>query len=281
MIRADMHTHSEFSGDSKASAEGQVKAAIESGLSWYTFTDHLDLYMPLCEQEDGSIGNAFILDIPAYTKEVARIRDKYKDKISVFTGIELGLLDKAFPDYRRILNETPFDFVLGSIHTVADMDPYFPEYWKKYPGKKGVILYFETMLDCIESFSDFDSLAHLDYIIRYCQDEKENPVLRDYEYSVFGEIIDEVLKWVIKNDKALEVNTAGFKYGLDRPNPSPQVLKRYRELGGERITIGSDGHKKEHLFYDFDKTEELLISLGFKYYEVFKKRKPVSIRLGE
>lgn len=137
-------------------------------------------------------------------------------------------------------------------------------------------LYFNTMLDCLNGYDDFDSLAHLDYVIRYCRNEKGEPALRNYSYNDFGEQIDEVLKWVISHDKALEVNTAGIKYGLGRPNPSGEVLKRYKELGGSRITIGSDGHKPEHIFYAFPEVEALLKSLGFTSYEVFKDRKPMT-----
>ena len=87
------------------------------------------------------------------------------------------------------------------------------------------------------------------------------------------------LKTIINNGLSLEVNTAGYKYGLGQPNPQADILSRYLELGGEMITIGADAHKPEHIAYDFKKAEELLKTLGFKYYAVFKNRQPVMLPL--
>ena len=91
----------------------------------------------------------------------------------------------------------------------------------------------------------------------------------------YADIIDEILKLLIEKEKGLEVNSAGLKYGLPFAHPHPDVLKRYRELGGEIITIGADAHKPEHIAYDFAKAEEILKSCGFKYYTEFFEQKPV------
>ena len=97
-------------------------------------------------------------------------------------------------------------------------------------------------------------------------------------YAVEG-MYPEDLKYLINNDKALEVNTAGLKYGLGYPHPQTKILKRYRELGGEMITIGSDGHRPEHICYGFGETREMLIDAGFKYQCVFKGRRPVMVEM--
>ena len=65
-----------------------------------------------------------------------------------------------------------------------------------------------------------------------------------------------------------------MKYGLPSPHPKADILRRYRELGGEIITIGSDGHKPEHIAYDFSAAEDFLESLGFRYYTIFQNKKP-------
>ena len=92
-------------------------------------------------------------------------------------------------------------------------------------------------------------------------------------------MIDEILRTLIQKGKGIELNTAGFKYGLGEPHPQSDILKRYLELGGDKITIGADGHNPEHIAYDFKKAETLLKDLGFKYYTVFKKRVPHKIAL--
>ena len=97
----------------------------------------------------------------------------------------------------------------------------------------------------------------------------------EYSQTEFSDIIDEILKRVIELGKGIELNTAGWKYGLPFCNPHPDVLKRYRELGGEIITIGADGHKPEHIAYDFGKVNDVLKACGFKYYTEFEERKPI------
>jgi histidinol-phosphatase (PHP family) len=85
-------------------------------------------------------------------------------------------------------------------------------------------------------------------------------------------VIDEILKHIIYQGKALEVNAAGYRYGLGAPNPQYSTLRRYKELGGELITIGSDAHKSEYLGYAYDRVEALLKEVGFRYYATFQNR---------
>ena len=94
------------------------------------------------------------------------------------------------------------------------------------------------------------------------------------------EVADEIMRSLIAQGKGIELNTAGFKYGLPFAHPHPEILKRYKELGGEIITIGSDAHKPEHIAYDFDRAKEVLEECGFKYYTEFKERKTIFIQVG-
>lgn len=277
MIIADMHTHSSFSGDSETPMEEQLKEAIQLGLKHYCFTDHEDLYYPEVQDDNGNPVNIFNLDIPVYLNKIKELKAAYKDKINVLTGIELGLYKKALPEYETLLKSNNFDFVIASIHLIDGMDPYYPEFWLYHDSKKAVKRYFEIMLEMINSFTDFDTLGHLDYIFRYIRDEAGNPGDGNYSYLEYAGLIDPILNRIIELDKALEVNTAGYKYGLNAPNPHTKVLKRYKKLGGTKITIGSDGHKPEHLAYDFSKCEALLKELEFDGYYIFENRHPIKI----
>ena len=87
------------------------------------------------------------------------------------------------------------------------------------------------------------------------------------------------MKLLISKGKGIEINTGGFKYGLGHPNPTEEILARYRELGGEIITIGADAHAPEHVAFDFEKIPDILKNAGFDYFTVFKKRKPEFIKL--
>ncbi len=75
-------------------------------------------------------------------------------------------------------------------------------------------------------------------------------------------------------EKGIELNTAALAKGMKEPNPCTDVLKRYRELGGEIVTIGSDAHKPEQIAFAFDRAARILISCGFKYYTTFENRSP-------
>ena len=172
------------------------------------------------------------------------------------------------------MNKNSFDFVIGSVHLIDGKDPYTER--KCFPEDK--ILYrkgFEQILECINKNMDFDVLGHMDYVVRYGR-EKE----KSYFYRGYMEVADEIMRSLIVQGKGIELNTAGFKYGLSFAHPHPEILKRYKELGGEIITIGSDAHKPEHIAYDFDRGKEVLAGCGFKYYTEFKERKPIFIQVG-
>ena len=69
------------------------------------------------------------------------------------------------------------------------------------------------------------------------------------------------------------INTSPLNKGLSQTNPCPEIVKRYRELGGEIITIGSDAHTAVNVGGHFDAARDILLSSGFKYYTVFTDRK--------
>ena len=118
------------------------------------------------------------------------------------------------------------------------MDPYYGTYFKELGATRGLMTYFETVLSNLKAFPHYQSVGHLDYVCRYLPESSQT-----FFYDHFSDILDEILIEIIERNRALEVNTAGLKYGLDWPNPDISILRRYRELGGELITIGSDAHK--------------------------------------
>lgn len=270
MILADYHVHTSFSGDSQAPMDQMIEQGISMGLKRICFTDHLDQDYPHPDPE----GNPFLLDIPAYFHRMEELRHQYRSRIEVRYGIEMGMIDTAYENYKALLQQYPFDFNIASSHLLDREDPYYPEYWENRSDPVSVILhYFDSTLEHMQHFTEFDTYGHLDYIVRYA------PGHHHYHYEEYADRLDALLKRIIELDKALEVNTGGFKYGLGVPNPQPEVLSRYRDLGGEKITVGSDGHAPEHLAYDFKRCQELLTSLGFRYYAVFDEHKPTMWKL--
>ena len=271
----DCHMHSSFSADSDTSMEDMIREAICRGLTGICFTEHLDPdYPPTPDNE------IFELDLDGYRETLFRLREKYQKELQIHFGIELGLQPHLNSYFHKLLKTMPFDFVIGSVHNVPykkDAEgnilytaPAAEKLFTDRTDKKAYRLMMETTLENVRTSDCFQTLGHLDYVVRYGKSRE-----KEYSYTDYADIIDEILKLLIEKEKGLEVNSAGLKYGLPFAHPHPDVLKRYRELGGEIITIGADAHKPEHIAYDFAKAEEILKSCGFKYYTEFFEQKPV------
>ena len=273
MIQADMHMHTWFSTDSEACPRDMADEAVRKGLKTICFTDHFD-------KDDLEWGEEGIFDVDAYFVEMQKLQEEYAGKLNIRIGIELGLRTYLKDYYEELTKKYPFDFVIGSVHNVPYKkdaegnilytDPAAEKLFTDRTDKEAYRLMMETTLENVRTSDCFQALGHLDYVVRYGKSRE-----KEYSYTDYAYIIDEILKLLIEKEKGLEVNSAGLKYGLPFAHPHPDVLKRYRELGGEIITIGADAHKPEHIAYDFAKAEEILKSCGFKYYTEFFEQKPV------
>lgn len=256
----DCHMHSSFSADSDTSMEDMIREAICRGLTGICFTEHLDPdYPPTPDNE------IFELDLDGYRETLFRLREKYQKELQIHFGIELGLQPHLNSYFHKLLKTMPFDFVIGSSHIVHGYDPYYKEYFKGREESACYQEYFESILENLHAFSEMDVYGHIDYIVRYGPNQNKY-----YTYERYQDILDEILRTVIARGRGIELNTGGFHYGLGEPNPCRAVIRRYRELGGEIITVGADAHGPEKIAYDFDKAAAILADCGFKYYTVFK-----------
>ena len=267
-ILFDCHLHTEFSGDSKASVESQIQAARAKGLSGITITDHLDWDFYVSP-------GYFDLDLPSYTSALKEIKRKYPfgSSFSVLCGLELGLQEHLADRHKKLLDEYEFDFVIGSIHQLDGLDPYYPDY---YVDKTAEYVYrrtFDVTLDNLKAFCDIDALGHLDYMRRYVIREFGSSGM--YTYKDYSDQIDAILQFIIRHDIALEINEGAFRCDLTEPNPQYDVISRYYDIGGRLITIGADAHTPEHVGLRFDEIDERLKNIGFKEYAVYKNRKPL------
>lgn len=275
MIRSDFHVHTSFSTDSHAPAEEQIEALIQKGITEICITDHEDIgYCVPAGMPESSVREPFRLDPFTYYETISRLIPLYSDRARLSVGIELGLRTDYHHSIEDFADICPWDFIIGSTHVVNGADPYYPPFWETKTVPQGLDEYYQVTLANIRQFDCFDVYGHLDYINRYIPGPDKNVNPLDYM-----DIIDEILRLLIDKGKGIECNTAGLKYGLPQPNPDTVILKRYRELGGEILTIGSDGHKPEHVAYDFDRLPELLMDCGFSWYTVFHDRKPVMLSL--
>ena len=258
-MRADYHMHTSFSYDSDSTPEEMIQSAIQKGLKTICITDHheLDYIEPGWEQ-----------DLAKYHKMLREMQEKYQSQIEILAGIEFGMQSHTGERYAEVARSFPYDFVLASVHVFDGYDPYYPGYFDDKTDEEGYRRAFEITINNLKGMTEYDSLGHIDYIVRFGNHKEQ-----EYSYAKNADYIDEILKHLIANGKGLEVNAAGWKNGLPFAHPHQDVLKRYKELGGEIITVGSDAHRPEHVAYDFHKINDYLETCGFKYYTEFRQRK--------
>ena len=247
-MTGDWHIHSCFSNDSETPLDVIAAKALEKGLSDICITDHTDIDL----KEDG-----WVQDIPSYAEGLEAFKEKYKGILNVHIGLEVGLN----PDYKEEIEKHvasyPFEFVLGSTHTMQGNDPYYRTRYDM-PDDEFFRIYFERCLENIKAFDCYDCCAHLDYVVRYGYEKDKY-----YSYEKYREPIDEILEILVKRGTALEVNTAGLRKGLKYVHPYPEILKTYKKMGGRKISIGSDAHRPGDVGADISVAVKELYELGF------------------
>ena len=262
---SDFHVHTKFSGDSKADLDRVILAAIDKGMPYLAITDHNDF-----ECDNGN----FELDAEKYFECISSKRNEYKNDITIAVGLECGLDTRYKDRIANLINSFNFDFVIGSSHTVNGIDPYYKEYFENKSIHDAVAEYLESIIENIECFDCFDIYGHLDYVIRYAPLDTSD---KRCTYEEYHAQFDKILSLLIKKGKGIEINTSSLRKGLIDTNPNIDVVKKYRELGGKIITIGSDAHKPEDIGADFDIAKDMLVSSGFTYYNTFLNRTSINV----
>lgn len=263
-IKADYHLHSCFSGDSNTPMEDMILKAVSMGLDTICFTEHHDMDYVISDQDPAG---KFELNTDSYLYDLLKLRKKYDGQIEISFGVELGLQPHLMRQLALYARSYEFDFIIGSTHLCKKQDVYYPSFFEGRSDEEAYREYFEEVLTNIKKFQNFDVCGHLDYVVRYGASRD-----KDYCYEKYQDILDQILRFLIENEKGLELNTGGLVNGMQEQNPCTGILKRYHELGGEILTIGSDAHSPETIGYAFDRSCELLKELGFRYYCVYQNR---------
>ena len=259
----DFHIHSRVSFDGHDTGEAMARAALDAGLTEVCFTDHLD-YDPL-----GQMG-VLAFDTDIYNAEYNHLNIP---GLTIRRGCEFGMTPDNTDQFSRDMARRPFDFVLGSIHFVDDLDVYFEDFWAGKTVFQAERRYLEATLETIQVHHDFDVLAHLTYIAK----THAHPCPRPVAYADHREIIDEILRILADQGKGLEMNTSG----VDRCGdflPSAEIFRRFKDLGGEIVTIGSDAHRCSRVGQYSREAGRILADI-FGYVCTFQDRNPVFHKL--
>ncbi|MEG1410335.1 MAG: histidinol-phosphatase HisJ family protein [Terrisporobacter sp.] len=264
----DYHMHCSFSEDSKTPMEDMINKSIDLGIKEICFTDHVD-YSVIINDKETDID----VDFKDYFKTIHSFQEKYKDRIIIKKGIEMGLQNHILDKCREDVVNHDFDFVIASVHTIDKIELIQKDFYKDKTQLEAYRQYYEILYNMISKYKDYSVLGHLDIVKRYGD---LNNIIDD---KVFSDEIDEILKMAIYEGKGIEINTSSFRYRLPDLTPSSYILKRYRELGGEILTTGSDSHNIAQVAHEFKYIYEKLQDIGYRYVCTFDKMKPNFIKL--
>ena len=268
MYLCDVHCHTLISPDSHALLADMARAAVDAGLRELCVTDHCDLL-----GGDGKPNAVF--DWPAAKEQYRTVKGSLGDRLTLRLGIELGSAPYAPDTARAILAEggDGLDFVLGSLHNWIGAEGNIDLYHTSYAGDPALARRaVESTLDhtwaLVTKYPDcYDSLAHVNYPLRYIRRDGIDLSLADWEDRV-----RDIFTEIAKTDHALEVNT---RQGLDLDS-WPTILRWFKECGGRLVTVGSDAHRPEDVAKGIPEALELLDAAGFDHVAAFVGRKPVT-----
>ena len=271
MFLTDFHVHSDVSMDSQATMWDMIRAEADAGVRCMCFTNHCDLVRWNDFRE-----NPRSLEITAESAEkLAAARAAHELPMEVRLGLELAEAQYDPTRAARLAADPALDFVLGSMHILPEAGDF---YFLPYTNEKQCDSYFDMYLEQLQQVAaqDFyDVLAHLGYARRYMW---RAGVDADLHLAKFGDRVEQLLRTVIDKGKGLEINCSGIRDGCG-PFPNLEILRLYRQMGGEIITVGSDAHRPEDAAKGVAAGYEVLKSCGFDYVCVFRHRKPEFIQI--
>ena len=259
----DFHLHSKLSFDSEAEPSDIVRAAESMGLREICFTDHYDFNTDPTVAPD-------IFTVEQYDKTYDSLTS---DAVLIRRGVEFGLTTWNQKELAAFLAQKPLDFVIGSVHYVGGYDPYYEAFWNGKTMEEAFEGYLEQSLACVKVHDQFDVLGHLNYVCK----SAHNPTHLPLRYEDYSDICDEIMKILVGKGKGMEINTSG----VDRVGdflPSETYLKRFKELGGEIVTLGSDAHDGSRVG-QYSKEALEILNRVFGYVCTFENRKPIFHKL--
>lgn len=273
MFLADYHVHSSCSFDAKDRMADMAKAELNRGITEICFTDHVDFG----DQDTMQIGPERFQLPKTQVKQFIEAMEKAPEGIDIRLGLELGEANHDPARGKRIYAMPEYDFILGSLHNLrGEKDFYYLKYesydqcWELYER------YLDELIE-LAGIGCFDSMAHIGYCLRYMHKQGFDEAIMSFDR--FGGKIDKLLHILIENGKGIELNVADLVPGgkedpMLRPFPGADILRRYRELGGDIVTVGSDAHDVNAAGVGVKEGYELLADIGFKYVAVYKRHKP-------
>lgn len=265
----DVHMHSDHSFDAEHSISYMCESAAEKGLSGICITDHCEMQ----EYEEKSYGRRVMESV----LDARRCAQAYQGTMAVLAGMEIsGTL--WYPELTdQLFDSVKFDMVIASQHRDQNQDDIYYHDFKTFSPQfidEYLTFYFSYLIEVAKK-DRHDVIGHLTYPLRYICGRDKVPV----NLEQYDDLIDELLRITAQKGKAIEINTSGLRGALKETLPPMKYVKRFRELGGEHVTIGSDAHNINDVGAGIPDGLQLLESCGYRYFTIYKKRQPVLLKI--
>ncbi len=268
MPRYDQHLHSRHSMDSKTEPAENVRRAIEVGLAGLTFTEHFDTDprdWPDCVYDEG-----------AYDATIRTLRREFGADIAIGKGIEICYQPQNLDWIAEVVKRGRFDMVLLSVHYYPTGALHLRSSYEPRTLETATRDYLDYVAGAVEWVARlqrrrgqklFHVLGHLDLVKRYTQ-----RMFQAYDVSPCTAQIDRILTACLEAGLIPEINTSSLRQGLSECMPGPATVRRYAELGGTAMSLGSDSHKAEDIGAGFDTATAMLREAGIRHIAVFEQR---------
>ena len=257
--KVDYHMHTPLCGHAVGKPEEYVQHALMVGLEEIGFSDHA----PLVSHRDPGITMDFD-QLPQYYKMIEEVQTKFKGKLSIKMAIEADFIPGYEAKTKRILEDYPYDYVIGSVHFIKKWGFDNPAERKKW-NEQDVNQVYRDYFDLLRQSAQtrlFNIMGHVDLVKKFGNRPTED-------------MTDEIKKTaqVFKESGvAVEINTSGLRKPVKEMYPSLSHLKIYYQAGVP-LTFGSDAHDPKDVGKDFEAAVELAKTAGYKEYVMFSKRK--------
>jgi histidinol-phosphatase (PHP family) len=251
-VPLDAHLHTELSPDSRVPMELYAAQAFERGIPEIALTDHLD-FLP------GAPAYEYA-DYAGRVKLIRGLQERWAGKVRIRFGVELTYESRFESEIRKHLETHSYDYVLGTCHAMWD-GPYAPARIATFAEGKtvaeAVAPYFAEVMSAIRS-GLFDTIGHLDQVKLWL-----NEWFKPADFASIPEAYEPLLVALVESGSALEVNSSGLRHRTGETYPGPWVVRRFRELGGERVTMGSDSHLPDTFAFGLEEACEIIAAAGF------------------
>lgn len=262
----DVHTHSDFSFDGAEPLSKILEKAYEMGVAFYGVSEHFDCDIYLTQ------GGEEHLPQEKYFHAARHLQEDYEGAMNVLIGAEFGFDKRAEANtmYEDIYKKYKPDFVVNSVHCLNGEDYYFGKPYGK-DKRETYLKYLALVRKSLDVSYPYDIVGHVGYVTRYAPYEDKSMTMKAY-----GKELDDIFSTVIEKGKILEVNSSN-KETLCLP--TEEMLRRYFELGGRKVSFASDAHDSKRIADKREEVVALLKAIGFTHITVPCKGEEIKVEI--